>query len=333
MDAIPLPIAILDRDGRLQYGNRAWTETVGGISGLSSSAQWIRACHPDDRSWAATAFRAAVDERKGFTIAVRLKAPNGVWRRWSFTGEPHFRSDGDLDYYVGTCRDVTAEYEAPHFVRRLSAKLIGSQESERSRLARTLHDDLAQRVAVGVARVDTLAELTRSSAKDVKSLVANIRLEFEGIATAVHALSHQLHPATLELLGLRTTLEGLCREVSSAHHVPVTFECEGALLDVTDDVALCLFRVAQEALQNAAKHAAASSILVRASGSATEVRLQVIDDGYGFDPVASMSAGVGVLIMRQRVELVNGVLTIESSRDEGTAIKVIVPVTPHTVAQ
>jgi signal transduction histidine kinase len=206
-------------------------------------------------------------------------------------------------------------------------QLIVAQETERSRIARDLHGDLGQRVAVTIAHLDMFAQLNRSRSKEVRSFVAGTRRELEQMASTVQALSHRLHPAKLELLGLRATVEGLCREVSSAHNVPVTFSCEGTLSDVSDEAQLCLFRVAEEALQCAVTHGA-RSIRVSASSSATQIRLAVIDDGLG----SAWRAGFG-LIMRHRVELVNGALTIESGRDGGTAVAAAVPITPRAVAR
>jgi signal transduction histidine kinase len=121
------------------------------------------------------------------------------------------------------------------------------------------------------------------------------------------------------------TLETLCRNVSSDNGVPIRFDRHAIPRDVPEDSALCLFRVAQEALQNAVKHSGAHGIDVTVTATPSHLTLQIIDDGGGFDPLASPSAGLGLLTMRERVELTGGRLRIDTSNGRGTVIEAMVP--------
>jgi signal transduction histidine kinase len=142
-------------------------------------------------------------------------------------------------------------------------------------------------------------------------------------------LSHQLHPAKLRLLGLVQTLDGLCRELSQQAGVDVRFLGNGIPPEVPEPTALCIFRVAQEALQNALKHSGASRIEVSLAAEASGLTLCVADNGRGFDPLAAEGRGIGFLTMRERVELSGGTFHIDGGSG-GTTICATLPfVTGH----
>jgi PAS domain S-box-containing protein len=332
VDVVPVPVWIFALDGRVRYGNHAWVRAASGIGGAGAEATWADACHPDDRSTALAAFRGAAARAANFAIEVRLRESTGACRWWSFAGGPYFGSDGNLESYVGTCTDVTATREAQRSVRKLAAKLIAAQETERRRIARELHDDVMQRLFLLTAKLENMMRISQATIGQLRADVVDARRQAQRIATTIHVLSHQLHPAKLDLLGLVTTLDSLCRDFSRDHNVRITFKAEGALSNLPPDTALCLFRIAQEALQNAVKHSDARAIRVHASGDSAQVGLQVTDNGKGFDPFLQRS-GLGLLTMRERVELIGGALRIDSRTKKGTTIEAIVPLAVDVAAQ
>jgi PAS domain S-box-containing protein len=316
---VPVPILMVDLHGFLQFSNEAWVAATGGGDGLGRSAMWSEACHPDDRARVVAAFRAAVAKGEKLDIDIRLQAADGTYRWWSLAAVPYYGPNGRVTSYVGACSDASARHQAREQpARRLTARLVAAQESERSRIARELHDDLGQRLALLAAGVTATARKCGAAFRDVHKQLGEI-------TTAVHSLSYRLHPGKLKLIGLVKTLESLCRDMSSEYRLHVAFSAHGILSDVTGDEALCLFRVAQEALQNAVKHSAAQTIRIHIARDGHHVRLQVTDDGRGFQSPAAQSEGLGLLTMRERVELMRGTLRIQTAPDRGTTIEAVIP--------
>jgi signal transduction histidine kinase len=225
-------------------------------------------------------------------------------------------------------RDVSAAHSP---ARGFAARLVAAQESERSRIARDLHDDIGQRL-VAVSSKLTVAAGQHSRAA-ILAAVDDIRADVQDIAGSIHNLAHQLHPARLKLLGLVPTLRALCREIADQHSLQVAFRASGLDQGVPDDIAVCVFRVAQEALRNAVKHSGADTLDVEVSGADGQLTLRVADDGTGFSPVLLPAAGLGLHTMRERVESIGGRLTIEPAGRRGTLIEIVVPLPAVTKAR
>jgi PAS domain S-box-containing protein len=325
-DTVPVPIWIVSLDGLLMYGNQAWEEATTSPAGrVPDAAVWMEAGHPDDRITATSDFRAAVSRHERFETELRLRRADGSYRWWSVVGVPRLAADGNVESYVGMCVDVTATRHVQQSLHELAAKLVTAQEAERSRIARELHDDLGQQVALLSSKLELVAHARELSRNRMLVSLADARNSLQHLATSIHNLSHELHPAKVRLLGLGPTLEMLCRNVSIESGVYINFDGQNIPPDVTENSALCIFRVTQEALQNAVKHSASRNIDVRVIGTSAQLTLQVVDDGAGFDPLASRAAGLGLLTMRERVELVGGRLRIETSHGRGTMIEATVP--------
>lgn len=334
-DTVPVPIWIVSLDGLLMYGNQAWMDATGPTAGrVPDPAVWMEAGHPDDRVKATSDFRAAVRRHGRFETELRLRRADGSYRWWSVVGVPRVAADGTVESYVGMCVDVTATRHVQQSLHELAAKLVTAQESERSRIARELHDDLGQQVALLSSKLELAAHSRELSRNRMQLTLADARKSLQQLATSIHNLSHELHPAKVKLLGLGPTLETLCRNVSIESGARISFDGQNIPPEVSEDSALCIFRVTQEALQNAVKHSASRNIDVRVVASPLQLTLQVIDDGAGFDPLASHSAGLGLLTMRERVELIGGRLRIDTAHGRGTMIEATVPmVPPGAVAQ
>ena len=212
-------------------------------------------------------------------------------------------------------------------LRELSGRLITAQEEERTRLSRELHDDLSQRMARLLIRLERCRQsIGEVSPKSRQQLEAVVEMASD-ISANLRDLSHMLHPATLATLGLVTSISGFCRKFSEQHNLIVKFEFGDIRKDLPDDVSLCLFRIVQEALNNVVKHSAAQEARVTLTGAGDRIDLCIEDSGVGFDTASPQeTAALGLISMRERVRLVGGQFSIESEPSRGTRILVRVPV-------
>jgi len=206
-------------------------------------------------------------------------------------------------------------------LRDLGRRLLKAQEEERSRIALELHDDVSQQavaLSIDLQRINdcspgTAHKIVRDAQKRVKSLLKS-----------VHDLSHRLHPANLRLVGLLGALGQLQRDLSRPG-VTITVSSENVAPVLPDDVALCLFRIAQEAMQNALKHSGARTIRIQLDGNNQVIALTIIDDGAGFDVSSAAGKGLGLISMHERAESVGGTLKVMSRKGAGTRLEVTVP--------
>ena len=206
----------------------------------------------------------------------------------------------------------------------LSRRLIRAHEAERARLGRELHDDVTQRLAI--MAIDA-GRVERGADKFLAvETMRKIRIGLARLSEDIHALSYRLHPALLEDLGLAEALKAECERFSRQESIPA----DATLRDLPDTIppetALCLFRVAQEALRNAARHAKPRRVEIMARTMNGSLQLIVHDDGIGFDPdLQRARPSLGLASMRERVFLADGKLDIESTPGQGTTILVTVP--------
>jgi signal transduction histidine kinase len=216
--------------------------------------------------------------------------------------------------------------ETQRELRALTGRLLQVQEGERRRIARELHDDLNQRLAVLAIELELLGQVPPETAARLCERLNDLCARVKQLSSAVHALSHNLHPSKLEQLGLVASVRGLCKEYMQAHDLVVEFSDKQIPPSISEDTALCLYRIAQEALRNVAKHSGARHVLVELSGSEAAVSLRIVDDGVGFDLRApDGKEGLGLVSMRERLHLVGGTIDIDSRPSEGTRIDVRVP--------
>jgi signal transduction histidine kinase len=205
-------------------------------------------------------------------------------------------------------------------IRDLGARLLQAQESERAHLARELHDDVSQQLAL----IEMDVKLLGSGGSPDSSLAAEALTRVQDVGRSIRELSHRLHPAKLRLVGLVAALKGLQAEMSHSG-LDVTFAHDNVPASLSPDLTLCLFRVTQEALQNAVKYSRARHVTVRLAGSPTGLTLTTVDDGVGFDVTAVWGRGLGLMSMRERVEAIGGGLHIDSAPGAGTRLEVNVP--------
>ena len=281
--------------------------------------------HPEDRERVEAALAEAKEKREPYVADYRVVRPDGEERWISARGKYYYARDGEVERMLGMAIDVTERKLAEQALKSLSGQLISAQEEERSRIAREIHDDYQQRLAM--LSID-LEEVAQSVGDDSEASCQLRELwnRVGELGSDLHSLSHRLHSSTLDNLGLVPALRALCAEFQDYHSIAVNFVDENVPRGISREVALCLFRITQEALQNVNKHSHADSAEVRVEGLEQKIHLSVSDHGSGFDPKAnSRDAGIGIRSMEERVKLVGGQFAIHSRPEEGTRIDVWVP--------
>jgi PAS domain S-box-containing protein len=209
--------------------------------------------------------------------------------------------------------------------RHLAGRLIASQEAERQRIARELHDDLSQRLALLKVDLEQLRATRAATATEIDARVKMISDQTTEIAGEVRRLSHQLHPARLQALGLVAAVDAMCRETSRQHGIAVEFTHNEIPRRVDPDLALCLYRITQEALHNIVRHSGTTRASVGLRHDHGDLGLQIEDRGSGFVRPDVGHAGLGLVSMRERVAFLKGTIDIHSVPGEGTRIEVCVP--------
>ena len=327
-DTAPALIWMSGTDKLCNFFNQGWLSFRGRTMEQELGEGWVSGVHPDDVEHCLAIYSASFDARDEFEIEYRLRRFDGEYRWIVDNGTPRFESDGGFRGYIGSCIDITDRKVSETSLRELSGRLINAQEEERTRIARELHDDLSQRMAllnVGLEQFEL--GMTRLSAASRQQLhdIAEIS---EEVSSIIHNLSHQLHPSKLDTLGLVASLTGLCREFSAQYHLQAQFFHHNFPGRIPKDVTLCLFRIVQEALRNVVKHSGAGEAQVELSGHNKGIDLCISDSGTGFSPdSAQRYTGLGLVSMRERLRLVGGQLSIESEPLHGTRIRVHVPLT------
>jgi signal transduction histidine kinase len=211
----------------------------------------------------------------------------------------------------------------------MAGRLINAQEAARAEIARDLHDDVCQRLASVSMGVGSLKNATLEDPK-VQEGISELDRETRDAFESIRRLSHDLHPATLRLLGLAPALRSHCHEVVKRHGGEVQFSGADDIGTVHPDVAVCFFRIAQESLRNGILHGGAKRMTVTLDREGGELGLTVVDDGQGFDVAAvrNNGRGLGLVTMEERVNLVGGRMSIVSVPGQGTTVRVRGPVNP-----
>jgi len=221
--------------------------------------------------------------------------------------------------------DITERKLAEVALANVSRRLIEAQEQERTRIGRELHDDIVQRLALLAVELQQLHDNSLILPK-VRSRMGELQKQTSEIATDIQSLSHELHSAKLQYLGIAGAMRGFCREFGEQQKVEIDFHAHDLLSPLSPDTSLCFFRVLQEALHNAVKHSGVRHFEVRLWATSDEIHLTVQDSGAGFDrKAAKASRGLGLISMEERLKLVNGTLSIDSQPKRGTTLHARVP--------
>ena len=240
------------------------------------------------------------------------------WVRWEI--RPWMRASGVIGGILIFAEDITHRKLLEEAISDMSQKLVTSQEKERTRIGRELHDDIGQRLSLLAIELDQLQQDPGLNIENTGRL-GELQKQMREIASDVQSLSHELHSSKLEYLGMAVAMRSFCREFGEHQKMEIDFQARDLPDSVPPDISLCLFRVLQEALHNSAKHSGAKYLEVRLWGASGQVDLTVRDSGVGFEvEAANESRGLGLISMQERLKLVKGQLSIESQPSGGTTI-------------
>jgi PAS domain S-box-containing protein len=319
-NSAPVMIWSSGTDRLCDYFNDRWLQFTGRKLEEELGNGWAEGVHPEDLDECLSTYVGSFDGRKPFQMQYRLRRHDGEFR-WVFdTGVPRFIDDS-FSGYIGSCIDVTERKRAEETLADLPRQVFYAQEEERSRIARELHDDINQRIAMLVWELSELAKKSPNSGSGLRNSLDSVNDQLRKVVADIQSISRRLHAADLEYLGFYGAARALCRETAEQQTVSIDFKCDPSLPRLPNPVSLCLYRVLQEALQNAIKHSGVGSFEVEITGSASEVWLSVRDSGVGFDTrKADNKRGLGLISMRERMRLVHGEFAVESQPGQGTTV-------------
>ena len=280
--------------------------------------------HADDLSWVLAAYEKQTRIREHFDLTFRMWASDGrlVWVQNLISVGAQKEGPTKIR---GFMIDVSERKQAEEVLKDLGGRLIAAQEEERRRVARELHDDFNQRLAVLSVELEQLGQKIEKPLglhRDIRRLQA----QAQEIAAEIHRLSYRLHPSKLDHLGLAAAVKSLCAEITKRGKVKVEFHQSGFPAQLDNDITLCVFRIAQEGLRNCEKHSGAESARVVLTKARNAVRLMVSDNGCGFNTNSKlMEKGLGFISMKERLHVVGGEMKFYSKPLHGTRIEVSVP--------
>ena len=322
----PVMIWMTGGEKLITYLNQTWLDYTGLPSDAVLGQRQTEVLHPDEAERCREIYLKAFEQREPFQMEHLLRRHDGEYRRAVTTGVPRYDVDGSFAGYIGTAVDITERKLAEEALSTVSQKLIEAHEDERTRIARELHDDINQRLALVNVRLDYLKQRPPASAADLQREVGGVGREIADLVADIQAMAHGLHPAKLELLGLEAATGGLCKEVSNRHGVTIDVHFENIPKGLPPEISLCLYRVLQEALQNVVKHSVSGHASVSLNGRINTITLTVKDAGAGFDPYEAMrGSGLGLTSMKERLKVIGGQLSIHSQQGRGTTIHAVAP--------
>ena len=326
-DTAPVMIWISDTDNLCTYVNRRWLEFTGRSLEAELGKGWTVGIHPDDIERCLESHTQPPGGGGPFTIEYRLRRYDGKFRWIYDSGTSRHSPTGKFLGYIGSRIDITESKTLEQALANLSGQLILAREEESARVARELHDDLNQRMALISVQLDHLSQ-NPSTADSLRTQLKNVMSQVAEASREIHRMSYDLHPSKLVHLGLVAALYSLREELHQRHSLEVRFTNKDVPFDLSQDISLCLYRIAQECLSNVIRHSGVREAKVELLGTGKEIQLRVSDAGRGFDAESlKTSDGLGFISMRERLRLVGGKISLESRPLQGTTIEAIVPLT------
>lgn len=280
--------------------------------------------HADDVQWVLAAYEKQTRITEHFDLTFRMWASDGrlVWIQNLISLGPD--SKGLIKLH-GFMIDVSERKRAEEALKDLGGRLIAAQEEERRRVARELHDDFNQRLALLSLELEQLGQKIQKPA-GLRESVKRLQVQAQEIAAEIHRLAYKLHPSKLDHVGLATAVKSLCAELTGSGKLKVDFHQTGFPVALDRDVTLCVFRIAQEGLRNCVKHSGAESARVVLTKTRNAVRLVVSDNGCGFNAkTTSIEKGLGFISMKERLHVLGGQMNVSSRPLRGTRIEISVP--------
>ncbi len=311
------------------------------------AGSWIDYVDPHDRGRVRAAFEECLNACREYVMDCRIRRSDGEHRWVAIRGLPRFSPTGLFIGCAGSMVDITDQRLAEQQLRRtnaaladelaertrheteirsLSARLMNAQEEERGRLARELHDNLSQQIAVLSIAMGNLKRAIPGDQPDVRGQSDRIQQKLVEAAETVRRISHELHPAVLEHSGLVSALRAYCEEFGALTGIRVSVDTDGSFDRVPAPAALSLYRITQEALQNVAKHSQAVEAHVTLARSGEQLCLTIADRGVGMEHAdLNLSGGLGLVSIRERTRLIHGTVEISSQPNRGATIMVRFP--------
>jgi PAS domain S-box-containing protein len=319
---VPTAVAMLDRDMRyLQVSDRWCTDYLRGRTEILGRSHYEVFPEQPER-WKEIHRRGL----QGETLRAdedRWDGQDGPrWERWEV--RPWKTPEGTVGGILILAEDITHRKQMEEALLEVSRRLIEAQELERNRIARELHDDIGQRLALLAVELDQL-HLEPPESPELLDRVGELQTQASEIATDIQAVSRELHSTRLDNLSPSAAMRGLCHDMEEQLKVKIDFKSHDLPGSVPPDISLCLFRVLQEALHNSVKHSGVKHFEVRLWGTSDEIQLSVSDRGVGFDTQAKVGRGLGLVSMEERLKLVKGTLSIESQPKRGSTIHARLP--------
>ncbi len=271
--------------------------------------QFATRVHPDDREAYLVPETVPTSRNPTYHTSYRVLRPDGSVIWLEANGHVFFDGEGRIQRILGMVADVTMRKLAEEALSSVGRRLIEAQEQERTRIARELHDDIGQRLALLSIELEQLRQNSLDLPAEIHGRVGELQMQTSKIARDAQSMSHQLHSSKLEYLGLATAISAFCKEFSDQQNVEVVFAHDEVPRSLSQGISLCLFRIQQEALQNAVKHSGVRSFDVELRYASDVIDLTVRDSGFG----------------AERLKLVDGQLSIDSQPQRGTTIHARVP--------
>jgi PAS domain S-box-containing protein len=288
--------------------------------------QFFDRIHPDDRKAYAVLRADLTPDNPSYKTSYRVLRPDDSVIWLEANGRAFFDARGRILRIIGIVADVTERRLAEEALAGVSGRLIEAQEQERARIARELHDDIGQRLALLTVELSQPPIHFPSLPVEVSNHLSELQKQSAEIANDVQFLSRKLHSSKLEYLGIAAAMRAFCHEFSDQQNVEVVFTHDEVPRTLPQEISVCLFRVLQEALQNAIKHSGVRHFDAELCYAPDAIDLTVRDSGSGLDVQQAMKTrGLGLISMAERVKLVDGQLSIDSQPQRGTTIHARVP--------
>jgi PAS domain S-box-containing protein len=330
VDQAPVGVALENIQGEIFYVNSAFCRMLGYEEEELRRMRCPEFTHPEDEQTEMALFEELRDGRRlAYQVDKRFRHKNNQWV-WARVSISLLKADTTSNaLVVGIVEDIkerrVAEEEAKSTkmeLEQLAGRLLHAQEEERLRISRELHDDIGQRMVLLGLEIERLKQqLHDGNNTPLSQKAADLSLHLQELASTIHDMCRDLHSTKLDHLGLRAALSELCGNVFQHSGIVVSLEVDEHADRLPKEVARCLFRVAQEALNNASKHSGARSAQVFVRREGEIVCLTIRDFGKGFDSLISRdSTGIGLASMRERVRSIGGTFAIHSSSGQGTQV-------------
>jgi PAS domain S-box-containing protein len=322
LKAAPIGIVTMDREGKVT----TWNDAAERIFGYNADevVGRINPAIPDD---ALAGFGESVSRvREGATIQTELPEirKDGSVVHVSLVRAPHYDEYGTVKGIITLVEDVTAKREAENDLARVRSALAEVRGEEARHIARELHDDIGQRLALVSFDIERMATRPPLSHDEMATHLRSCQQQILDISEGLRRISHRMHPSVLEHLGLSKALKHLCADFSVREGILVTFHSGALAVDVPLNLGSCLYRITQEAFRNISKHASAVDVQVGLAQVGEGLQLSIVDSGTGFD-TSAVKSGLGLHSMRERAELASGSFSVTSQPGSGTRILVSVP--------